>query len=252
MPLTGSKKSTIFALVAGGLAASVAVVVVLGLGESGSKKRVRLVAGPTAAPSAPIARPMDPEAAQLARAPEAAPGAPAVAPGIGTLAPAAPATPATPDVPRPPIGNPADPSLSTGVVSARMQPMGRVDLAAELRRSAATVSAGPPPPRVDRIEGALAEGDVRYATEVLGPLIRGCYAQRKNSSAAGRLTVRFKMVVSGGSGHVADAGITDDTVQDTTFRECVETALPRAQFPMPSNQGAMLVEYPLDLSPTGT
>lgn len=246
VPLTGSKKSTIFALVAGGLAASVAIVVVLGLGESGSKKRVRLVAGPTAAPSAPLARPVDPEAAQLARAPEAAaPGAPAVAPGIGTPAPA------TPDVPRPPINNP-DPTLSTGVVSARMQPMGRVDLAAELRRSAAIASAGPPPPRVDRIEGALAEGDVRYATEVLGPLIRGCYAQRKNSSAAGRLTVRFKMVVSGGSGHVADAGITDDTVQDTAFRECVETALPRAQFPMPSNQGAMLVEYPLDLSPTGT
>ena len=249
VPLTGSKKSTIFALVAGGLAASVAIVVVLGLGESGSKKRVRLVAGPTAASSAPIARPVDPEAAQLARAREAAaPGAPVVAPGIGTPAPA------TPDVPRPPItgNNPTDPTVSAGVVSARMQPMGRVDLAAELRRSAATASAGPPPPRVDRIEGALAEGDVRYATEVLGPLIRGCYAQRKNSSAAGRLTVRFKMVVSGGSGHVADAGITDDTVQDTAFRECVETALPRAQFPMPSNQGAMLVEYPLDLSPTGT
>ncbi len=249
VPLTGSKKSTIFALVAGGLAASVALMVVLGLGESGSKKRVKLVAGPSAAPSAPIARPVDPEAAQLARAPEpSAPGTPAtpaVAPGIGTPAPA------TPDVPRPPIGTP-DPTLSTGVVSARMQPMGRVDLAAELRRSAATANAGPPPPRVDRIEGALAEGDVRYATEVLGPLIRGCYAQRKNSSAAGRLTVRFKMVVSGGSGHVADAGITDDTVQDTAFRECVEAALPRAQFPMPSNQGAMLVEYPLDLSPAGS
>jgi len=249
VPLTGSKKSTIFALVAGGLAASVAVVVVLGLGESGNKKRVRLVAGPSAAPSAPLARPVDPEAAQLARAPEpAVPAAPAVAPGIGTPAPA------TPDVPRPPIDHPGtpDPTASTGVVSARMQPMGRVDLAAELRRSAATASVGPPPPRVDRIEGALAEGDVRYATEVLGPLIRGCYAQRKNSSAAGRLTVRFKMVVSGGSGHVADAGITDDTVRDAAFRECVETALPRAQFPMPSNQGAMLVEYPLDLSPTGT
>ena len=250
VPADGSKKSNILPIVAGVCGVAVVAAVWLAMrGLDGSdSERPRSADLAPEQPGAP--RSTDPEAERLARAAEDPPpeGAAPIAAQPTAAQPTSTATAVTAVTPPPP------PAPDPGPPVPRAQKPGR-DLmmvggpAAAAVRPAAPANATQPTAHVEWVQGSLAQSDVRYATESVGPLVHGCYAKRDNPAAGGRLTLRFKVVVNGGAGRVTEVGFVDDTVRDDAVTSCVQDGLSVASFPMPSNTGQMQVEYPFDLRP---
>lgn len=80
--------------------------------------------------------------------------------------------------------------------------------------------------------------------------VRRCYerALEEVPSAEGRLMVRW---VIGGDGSVLAATVVDDTVGAGGVGDCVTLAVRRWQFPRPTGEGVVTVNYPFSLSRDG-
>lgn len=86
-------------------------------------------------------------------------------------------------------------------------------------------------------------GVVREHREQLG----FCFAWQlhQHPELGGQITMEF---VIDGSGHVAEARVADDTVEDETVARCFVSVTRRMEFPPPEGGGTVTVRYPFRLS----
>ena len=113
----------------------------------------------------------------------------------------------------------------------------------------------PPPPTMKDLDeapkGQLSKVDIKMGIEEAIPVVQRCYEQALEASPdlAGKVVVRFSIAAKDGSGRLKDAEIIKDGIGNPFLGMCMLGAIGKIEFPVPDNEGIVVVNYPFNLQP---